>query len=184
VSRVWQRVGTVGVFLALLVVAGCGGGSTSPEESWAGDACGTVDTWKGEVESIGDDLAETLRSPSLQTVATIQTSVDRAQQATRTLASDLEALGPPPGDHGTEARDIVDGLVESLRLTLTTVRTQIESLSDGASLSELTTALSVVSAQVSGAVAQVQSAVEELGSLAGELGDAFEQADACDQLAK
>jgi uncharacterized phage infection (PIP) family protein YhgE len=185
VGRVRQLAATAVVSVGILAAAACGGGSPSPQESWANDVCSSVNDWKGEMQSIGDDVQAALKSPSADTLSTVGADANQANQATQKLVTDLKSTGPPPGDSGAQAKDVIDGLTKSLDTTLSNVKTQVEQLQQGgASLSEIGTALGAIGTQLSGAVAQAQSAFDTISSLTNEWKDAVDNADSCKELRK
>jgi hypothetical protein len=164
-----------------LAASGCGD-SPSAAEAWATSVCTPALAWRNELTSISADIDDELKSPSLDTAPALRTSLAQAGTATQALIDDLSEVGAPPGPNGAKASDIVAGLASSLRLTLSTVRTQVESLGRSSSLEELTNALSVIGPQLAGAVAQVQSALDTVASFGGDLKDGIESADSCQDL--
>jgi ABC-type transporter Mla subunit MlaD len=164
-----------------VVAACCGGKSESAQETWANDVCSPLVTWKNEITKVTDQVTSALKAPSADTGSTLKASVTEAQQATTTLVSDLKAVGPPPGDNGQKAQDVINGLTKSLQSTLTSVQNAVQGL-QGANLSQAITTLGTISTQVSGAVAQAQSAADSIGTAASDLKDGFENADSCKEL--
>ncbi len=90
--------GVVAASLAV-VAAGCGGSSPSAQETWANDVCSPLVTWKAEITKLTENVTELLKAPSAGAGASVEESVTEAQQATKTLVTDLKAVGPPPGDN-------------------------------------------------------------------------------------
>jgi hypothetical protein len=170
------------VLTAAVAAAGCGGGSPSPQQTWAESVCKPLVQWKDQIQSISDDVTSELKSPSLQTPAALKSSISQAEQATKTLVSDLRAVGPPPGEDGTNAKDLVNGLGDNLQRTLTTVQGEVQQLQSGANVSQAISTLGEVGAQVSGAVTQAQSTLESIGALTDDLKSGVDKADSCKKL--
>ena len=174
----------VGVAAAALAVAaaGCGGKSESAQETWANDVCSPLVTWKSEITKLTENVTELLKAPSAGAGASVEQSVTEAQQATKTLVTDLKAVGPPPGDNAAAAQDVITGLTKSLQTALASVQASVKSLQGSASLRQAIATLGTISTQVSGAVAETQGAVSSIEAVAGDLKDGFESASSCKDL--
>ncbi len=89
-----RRLGLAAVLVACLafVAAGCGGKSEPaavPTNDWANDVCGALVTWTTTMKSLASSLK------SNPTKAGLQDAVTKAEDATKTLSSDLKGLGKP-----------------------------------------------------------------------------------------
>jgi hypothetical protein len=113
-----------GAVLAILLVAGLGviigvsaavagqdnAGQTVSAASWADDVCGAVGAWEGQVEAIGDELAQSnyaarrsdgATGDSVERTLLVRGAIDRALQATQdTLREGLKRAGSPEGNNG------------------------------------------------------------------------------------
>ena len=98
-------LGTFASSLAL-VAAGCGGGgSASPQEQWANSVCSAVGDSSDQIKGVAGDVQDELKSPSADIATSIQASVQQGVDDTKTLATNLKALGPPPSsENGDTAR--------------------------------------------------------------------------------
>ena len=149
----------------------------SPTSEWANGLCSAITTWTSSLTSIGDTLKEGNLSKDSLTSA-----VDDAKSATETFTSDLDGLGLPDSDVGQQAKDSVDQLSTDLKSDMT----KIQDALDGASgVSEILTAVSVVSSTLVKMGSQVSSTITSFQDLdaKGELESAFKQADSCTELA-
>ena len=174
-----------GLFVALLVLAGgCGGSTPSAYEQWAGDVCGPMNEWATQMEASSDDVRAAISSPSADSIATIQTSIEKGASATNKLADDLEALRPPPTSNGQTVSSELDAFATQIEQTVTEVQDQAKSIQSGATATDIATAIGAIASGVSAAVAQGKSTLESLQETDGELQDAFDTVDSCKELKK
>ena len=112
----------VGIVAVLVVAALIGDrdrrGETVPAGEWAQSVCGTIAVWRGELESIVEDV----RTPSSESTAGgeepqsetpqgrtgfLRKGVERGVQATETMVDGIENAGVPDTEQGEEAAEIV-----------------------------------------------------------------------------
>ena len=165
------------VILAL-VAAGCGGDDAEPETSatteWASGLCDAVTSWTDDLEAAGDDLS----SLSVEALRDAASDVD---SATERFLDDVRGLGTPDTEAGTEARDVVEALAD----TVEAEKQEIEDAVDDASgITGVTSAISAVAASLTAMGEAFEQTFERLEDLDadGELEQAFEDADSCDEL--
>lgn len=170
------------IVVAALSAAGCGGSSddsssASPTSEWADGLCSAITSWTSSLSSIGDTLKEGNLSKDSLTSA-----VDDAKSATDTFTSDLDGLGLPDSDVGQQAKDSVDQLSTDLKSDMTKIQDALDGVSG---VSEILTAVSVVSSTLVKMGSQVSSTITSFQDLdaKGELESAFKQADSCTELA-
>ena len=88
-------------------------GDTVKASNWADDVCGTVGSWEGQLEAIGDDVklsnvgarqSDGASGDSVEGTIYVRQAVDRAIQATNdTLQEGLRRAGIPEGNGGAQA---------------------------------------------------------------------------------
>ena len=162
-----------------IVVAGCGG--SSPEEEWAGSVCSDVGDWKSQVQKASDDVKTQLQSPQAGTLAAIDADVRSAVSATEQVATKLKATKPPDTDAGTHAKQQIDSLASQLDTTVTEAKQTLDSVPEGASLTETVQKLAPLVPDLSSLLASASSTLSSVQSSASEIKDGFEKADSCDQ---
>ena len=166
----------------MLALAGCGGGgSASPEETWASSVCASISTWKTDVDTITSDAADALTKPGA-TVADINTAIEQGVQATETLVSDLQALVPPDTAEGAQAKDDVDAFIAQAQATLDDVKTALHEIPAGASLQKVVLQLAGLGTSLQRAIATGQELVQSLEAIGGDLKQGFASADSCKDL--
>jgi hypothetical protein len=182
------RMGSVTRFASVLaltatlavVAAGCGGGA-SPEEKWADSVCTDIGDWKSQIQKSVSDVREQLQSPGTGTIAAIDAEIQEAVDATNQLASDLKALGAPDTESGAQAKQQVDALATQLDSTVTKTKQTVESLPDGASVSQVTQTLAPLLPSLQSLAVKVSSTLSSVQESGSELKDGFEKADSCEQ---
>lgn len=164
---------------ALLVAAGCGGSSSSSDESspdeWASGFCSSVTTWTDSVKSAGNELKSNPSKDSLNT------TVDDIKSASDTLVSDLKDLGKPNTEQGQKAKDEVDQLSSELKDDVDQMESDVKNISG---VQDVATAAQSVSTTLSTMKNQVNSATTQLDQASpdGELEQAFQDSSDCDSL--
>jgi hypothetical protein len=166
------------VVLALAAV-GCGGDDAEPETSfateWANDLCSAVTSWTDALQTEGSALTS---SPS---VDALQEAASGLESATDAFLDDVRALGTPETDAGTEARDAVEELADTVEAERQEIEDAVE---DASGITGVTSAISAVAASLTAMGEAFEQTFERLEDLdaGGELEQAFEEADACDEL--
>ena len=163
-----------------LLAAGCGGDGGGGDETlsateWANDLCGSITTWTDSLQSATEPLTGgNISKESLQSAA------DDVQSSTKTFTEDLKDLGKPDTETGQEAKDLLDGLDE----TLGQDAEELKSTVDDASPTDILSTVSTVTAKLGTMSQQVASTFTQLDELdaSNELEQAFEEADSCDEI--
>jgi hypothetical protein len=115
-----------GVVLLIVVVALIGNrdesGEAVPAGEWAQSVCGAIGVWRGELESIVEDVrtpnaAAGSEEPGSETpqgrTGFIRVGLDRAVQATETMVEGVENAGTPDTEDGEQVADIVSSWADS-----------------------------------------------------------------------
>lgn len=161
----------------------CGGSGTPPAtEQWQDSLCSAMDDWVNQITGYAQDIRSQLRSPSAGTATEIQATVQQGLDATDQLATELQALGPPPGENGQTAKALVDGLATDIQRTVSRVQQEAAKIPSSSSLGEAVSAIGSIAGEISAAAAQAQSTVESLQELGAEYEAGFEQIDSCKRL--
>ena len=161
--------------LAVGLLGGCGGDGSSASEDYANGVCSSLSTWVTDVQDTIQSLTDSGLATSRED---IQSAFNQTKDATDTLVSDLDGLGPPETDDGQQAQEQLDSLKTELRQQLDTVE---EALRSGGGVTAIA---AQVSTAVSAAANAVNATYQDLQELdpAGELGDAFTNSDDCKSL--
>ena len=183
-SVVRVRRSRFGVLAAALVAAtaltaaGCGGDDEdSATVDWANGVCGAVTTWKDSVVSATDELKTGTGDNR------VEAAVNEMEDATRTLADDLDGLDAPGTDAGRQAEAAIDGLAQQLDQSIQTVK-QAGDAAEGKGLTEQLAAVSAISGTLAAMTAAVSQTLDQLREADGleEIKSAFDDADSCGDL--
>ena len=162
------------------VTAGCGGGQ-SAEEEWAANVCADVANWQSQIKTATSTISDALQSPSSGMVSTISTQVQSAINATRKLGTNLKGDKPPSTDEGEQAKQQIDALATQLQSTAAEAKQAVESVPEGASLSEAAQALSSLGGELRSLAQQVSSTFSSIEGSSSKLKEGFDNADSCKQ---
>ena len=164
------------LLLAVLVLAGCGGDDgSSASEDYANSVCSDLSTWVTDVQGTVQNLTDQGLSITRDD---IQQAYDDAKESTDTMVNDIQQLGPPETEEGTQAKSELDDLATELQQQLDVIEQAINS---GGGLASIA---ATVTTAVSTAANAVNSTYQSLQNLnpPGELRDAFENSDDCNSL--
>ena len=188
-------VAGVGVIAVIIVAAAIGGrdesGETVPAGDWAQSVCGAVGVWRGELESIVDDV----RNPTAVTAAGseepqsetpqgrtgfIRKGLERAVGATETLVEGIDNAGVPDTPDGEEAAERVSDWADDAQEEL---EESEDALDDEAETLEEAIEQLVDAAQTIAAVlASGAQTIVEISRLDPELAAALSDASTCEEL--
>ena len=184
---------TVGVLAVIVVGAALGGddeGDTVSTGEWAQSVCGAVGVWRGEVESIVDDVrvpnaeATAAEEPQSETpqgrTGYIRKGLERSVQAAETLVEGIENAGIPDSPEGEEAAERMSDWADDAQAELDETE---EGLDDEAetveeSIEQLTDAARTVGA----VLASGWQTIIEVGRLDPELAAALAGSSTCREL--
>jgi septal ring factor EnvC (AmiA/AmiB activator) len=161
--------------------AGCGGSEPSAEEEWADDVCTSLSDWQDQIKKSAADVREQIRSPGADTLAAIESEIQEAADATNELADDLESLEPPDTEGADQAKQELDALATQLDSTVTNTKETIDSLPEGASLSEIAKAVAPLLPSLQALATSATNALTLVKETGSELKTGFEQADSCER---
>ena len=175
-----QRLLVPALVTLALLAAGCGGDGGNGDETlsateWANGLCGAITNWTESVQSATEPLTGgDISKESLQSAA------DDVQSSTQTFTDDLKDLGKPDTETGQEAKDLLDGLDETLGQDADELKSTVED----AGPTEILSTISTVTAKLGTMSQQVASTFTQLDQLdaSNELEQAFEEADRCDEI--
>jgi hypothetical protein len=161
-----------------LTAAGCGGDDEdSATVDWANGVCGAVTTWKDSVVSATDELKTGTGDNR------VEAAVNDMEDATRTLADDLDGLDAPQTDAGRQAEAAIDALAQQLDTSIQAVKNAGDA-AEGKGLTEQLAAVSAISGTLASMSAAVSQALDQLQEADGleEIKSAFDDADSCGDL--
>ena len=162
--------------------AGCGGGGTSAEETWAGDVCSSLGNWKDQVQQAANNAVQSLQSPGAGTLSAVQADVNKAVNATNQLGKDLQSIGPPDTPEGQQAKQDIDSLVTQLKGTVNDAKGALQSLPQSASITDAVQKLAPLAPQLQSLATKVQNTLSQVKSSSSAMKDGFDNADSCKEL--
>jgi hypothetical protein len=180
--RLARRRLVVPVAALLLVpamLAGCGSDEQSAEAKWAQGFCSALGTWKTDVQSAGQTLADVQNLSKSKA----QEAVTGISDANAALVDDLSALGKPQGSAGPEAKAAVQDLSDQLKRASDQVQADMAGVS---TVQQLLSAVSSMAATASTTATAMSATITNLESLnaSDEWQKAFEDSEACGSLKK
>ena len=154
-------------------------GETVPAGEWAESVCGAVGVWRGEVESLVEDLrtpnaAAGSEEPQSETpqgrTGFIRVGVERAVQATETMVLGVENAGVPDTANGERVADVITSWADEALDQLEEAQDSLDEEADSleGSIEQLTgaaRAIGSVLASGTRAVADVVRADPELAAV-------------------
>ncbi len=176
----------VGVVAVIVVAAAIGGrdnrGETVPAGEYAQNVCGAIGVWRGELESIVEDI----RTPTSESTAGgeepqsetpqgrtgfLRKSVERGVQAAETLVEGIDNAGVPDTEEGEESAEIVSEWAESNLNDLEEAQDVLDNEADSLeeSLEQFADAARAIGRSLTGGletIAEVTSADPELARVA------------------
>lgn len=164
------------LLLAGVALASCGGDDeANASEDYANSVCSSLSAWVTDVQETVTSLTDEGLAIERED---IDTAVDQAKESTESLAEDLEGLGAPETEDGTEAKSELDSLVNTVEQQIATVE---EALSSGGAPASIA---ATVTAAIATAASAVETTYENVQGLdpSGELSEAFEDSEECDSL--
>jgi hypothetical protein len=170
--------------VALAVAAAGCGNSESAQEKWANDVCTPIGNWQDQMKQLVNDAKSAVQSPSASTVSTLQSDAKQAESATKDLKTNLQNVGPAPGDNGQTAEQTLNSFASTMSKTISALKSAVDGLSTSTSVSQAATALSSSASQLSGLATQTQTALNSVQQTSSELKSGFQDASACKDLKK
>jgi len=185
----------VGLVFLTLVVAGLADSHDNTDQTvradrWADDVCGTVAAWEGQLEAIGDDVAESNvgarehdggSGDEVEATAFVRTAVDRSIDATQdTLQEGLKRAGIPDTAQGAQASLALRQWAQQTEDDLNRVQNAFEDGADAPASSFALLAAAVASLERS--LVQGRATVAQIGAADPELADALTGSRTCQRL--
>ena len=191
----WIVAIVAGVLVVIAVSALIGNrdtsGDTVPAGEWAQSTCGAVAVWRGELESIVEDI----RTPNASSTAGgeepqsetpqgrtgfVRKGLERAVQATETMVTGIENAGVPDTPEGDEAAELLsdwaDSSLDDLETAQDSLDEEADSLEDA--IRQMTGAAGAIGSVLTSGV-QIFAEVARLDS---ELSAALLGSSTCQQL--
>jgi hypothetical protein len=191
----WIVAIVAGIAVVLVVTAMIGTrddkGESVTAGEWAQSTCGAVGVWRGQMESIVEDI----RTPSSTSAAGgeepqsetpqgrtgfVRKGLERAIQATETLVTGIENAGTPDTAEGDEAAGLVsdwaDSALEDLEDAQDSLDEEASSLED--SIEQLAEAARAVASTLTSGV----QTIADVTQLDPELAAALQDSSTCQQL--
>jgi hypothetical protein len=182
--------GIVAVIGVAALLADDNRGETVSAGEWAQSVCGTVGVWRGELESIVEDIRTPTSAgsgseePQSETpqgrTGFIRQGLERAVQATETMVTGVENAGTPDTAQGEDAAALVsdwaDSALDDLEEAEESLDEEADSLEDA--IEQLTEAAGAVAATL----ASGTRTLVEVRRADPELAAALEGSSTCQQL--
>jgi hypothetical protein len=191
----WVLGIVAGVVVVLVVTAMIGNrddrGETVPAGAWAQSVCGAVGVWRGEMESIVEDV----RTPNATTAAGseepqsetpqgrtgfVRKGLERAVQATETMVEGVDNAGVPDTEQGEEAARQVSDWADSSLNDLQDAQDSLDEEADTleASITQLTGAAATITSVLTSGF----TTVFDVATSDSELAAALNESSTCQQL--
>jgi len=191
----WLIAAVVGVVLVLAVTALIGNRDSRDETvsagEWAQNVCGSVAVWRGQLESIVDDLRDPSafnsaagEEPQSETpqgrTGFIRKGLERTVQAADVLVEGIDNAGVPDTAQGEEAADQVAEWASSASDDLEEAQDSLDDEAD--TLEEAIEQLTGAAGAIGSVLASGVRTVTEVVQLDPELGSALQASSTCQQL--
>ncbi len=184
----------VGILLVIVAAAAIGNrdksDETVPAGEWAQSVCASVGVWRGELESVVEDIrtpssaAPSGEEPQSETpqgrTGLVRSGLERAVQATETMVEGIDNAGIPDTEQGEESAEQVaswaDDSLNDLEEAEESLDEEAETLEEA--VGQLTEALGAIgSVMASGVQTIADVALDD-----PELANALASASTCDEL--
>jgi hypothetical protein len=191
----WIVAIVAGLVVLIVVTAMIGNrdksGDTVPAGEWAQSACGAAAVWRGEIESIVEDI----RTPNASSTAGgeepqsetpqgrtgfVRKGLERAVQATETMVTGIENAGVPDTPEGDQAAESLSSWADS---SLDDLEGAQDSLDDEAdSLEDAIKQVTAAAGAIGSVLANGVQTFAEVARLDPELSAALQDSSTCQQL--
>ena len=161
----------------MLVAAGCGkSADQKANEAYANSVCTAIAGWKTQVTNIATDLSAGISQ------ATFQSKVKQVGSATKSMATQIQAIPAPNTSQGQETKQQLDQLSTELKTTTATAQTAASAVKADASDGTIAAAVLALAPQVKSLATTAKSTVSTLQNGKGAMSDAFKGTDSCNNL--
>jgi hypothetical protein len=184
-----------GVLLVIAVTAMIGNrdksGETVPAGEWADNVCGSVAVWRGEIESIVDEIRQPSATGSTGTTEPqsetpqsrtgfVRSGLERTVRATETMITGIDNAGVPDTPQGEEAANAISGWADATRNDLEDAQDSLDQEAD--TLADAISQLTDAARAITGAVTSGVKAVADVARTDPELAAALRDSSTCQQL--
>jgi hypothetical protein len=160
---------------------------------WADTVCGSVAVWRGQIESIVDELRQPSATGSTGTTEPqsetpqsrtgfVRTGLERTILATDTLLTSIENAGVPDTPQGEQAANAISGWADATRNDLHDAQDSLDEEAD--TLADAIGQLTDAARAITGAVTSGVKAVADVGRTDPELAAALRDSSTCQELRK
>jgi hypothetical protein len=193
----WLVAIVAGVLVVIAVTAIVGNrdksGETVSAGEWAQTVCGAVGTWRGEMESIVEDI----RTPSASSTAGgeepqsetpqgrtgfVRKGLERAVQATDTMVTGIDNAGVPDTPQGEEAAKQVSDWADSSLDDLESAQDSLDEEAD--TLEEAVTQVTGAAGTIGSVLTSGVQTFADVARLDPELAAALKSSSTCQELRK
>ena len=191
----WVVVIVAGVVAVTGVVALVGRDDNENETvsagEWADSVCGSVAAWRGQIESIVDEIRQPSATGSTGTsepqsetpqsrTGFVRTGLERTVRATETMITGIDNAGVPETSQGEEAANAVTGWADATRNDLEDAQDSLDEEAD--TLADAIAQLTDAARAITGAVTSGVKAVADVARTDPELAAALRDSSTCQQL--
>jgi hypothetical protein len=164
---------------------------TVPAGEWADTVCGSVAVWRGQIESIVDELRQPSATGSTGTTEPqsetpqsrtgfVRTGLERTVRATQTMITGIDNAGVPDTPQGEQAANAISGWADATRNDLEDAQDALDDEAD--TLAEAVAQLTDAARAITGAVTSGVKAVADVARTDPELAAALRDSSTCRQL--
>ena len=191
----WIVAIVAGVVVVLVATAMIGtrdkSGETVPAGEWADSACGSVAVWRGEIESIVDEIRQPSATGSTGTAEPqsetpqsrtgfVRTGLERTVRATQTMITGIDNAGVPDTPQGEQAANAISGWADATRNDLEDAQDSLDQEAD--TLADAIAQLTDAARAITGSVTSGVKAVADVSRTDPELAAALRDSSTCQQL--
>ena len=165
------------VAVLALLAAGCGGSSdTKANEAYANSVCSAIGSWTQQIKDIATSFSGGVSQASLQA------KVTQAEDATKTLVTQIKAVPAPNSSQGQAAKQQLDQLTTDINNTIAAAQTAITQIQATPSAAATRAVVATLAPQVQSLASETNSAISSLKGAGGSLASAFKSTDSCKSL--
>ena len=166
-------------------------GETVPAGEWADSVCGSVAVWRGEIESIVDEIRQPSATGSTGTAEPqsetpqsrtgfVRTGLERTVRATQTMITGIDNAGVPDTPQGEQAANAISGWADATHNDLEDAQDSLDQEAD--TLADAIAQLTDAARAITGSVTSGVKAVADVSRTDPELAAALRDSSTCQQL--
>ena len=191
----WLVLIVAGVVAVIGVVALVGRDDSENETvsapEWADSVCGAVAVWRGQIESIVDEIRQPpavgtprTEEPQSETpqgrTGLIRSGLERTVRATHTMITAIDNAGVPDTPQGEQAANAISGWADSTRNDLEDAQDSLDEEAD--TLADAIAQVTDAARAITGAVTSGVKAVADVARTDPELSSALRDSSTCQEL--